>query len=61
MAIPKSNLENRREQMFPLMDDRDIARLRRFGEVRHFAPGDYVMKGGRRRLAQPLSLMVSST
>jgi len=46
MAEMTSTIETRRHQMFPKMDERDIARLRRFGEVRHFAPGAAIMKAG---------------
>jgi thioredoxin reductase (NADPH) len=39
-------LKNRREQMyFPLTDD-EIDRLRRFGEVRRFVSGDYLVHAG---------------
>jgi thioredoxin reductase (NADPH) len=46
MAETTSVLETRRDQMFPQLDDHDIARLRRFGEVRHFVNGDAIMKAG---------------
>jgi thioredoxin reductase (NADPH) len=39
-------MEARREQMFPVLDELDIARLKRFGEARHWSAGDYVMKAG---------------
>ena len=39
-------IEARREQMFPVLDEHDIARLRRFGEVRHYETGAPVMKTG---------------
>jgi len=42
----KSVLDTRREQMFPQMDAHDIARIRRFGTVRRFAPGASIMKAG---------------
>jgi len=32
--------------MFPHLDEHDIARLRRFGEIRHFADGTLIMKAG---------------
>src|SRR5476649_993239 len=38
--------ETRRHQMFPHLDASDIARLRRFGEVRIFADGAPIMKAG---------------
>ncbi|HEY5083000.1 MAG TPA: FAD-dependent oxidoreductase, partial [Rhizomicrobium sp.] len=43
-AVPV--IEARRAQMFPHLDEHDIARLRRFGEVRIFADGEPVMKAG---------------
>ena len=46
MADPTPITETRRHQMFPPLDDRDIARLRRFGEVRTFADGTPIMKAG---------------
>jgi thioredoxin reductase (NADPH) len=46
MADKASVLETRRHQMFPHLDEHDIARLRRFGEVHHFADGDAIMKAG---------------
>ena len=39
-------IEARREQMFPALDAHDIARLRRFGEVRHYESGSPLMKTG---------------
>ena len=39
-------IEARREQMFPVLDEHDIARLKRFGEVRHYDAGAPVMKTG---------------
>jgi thioredoxin reductase (NADPH) len=32
--------------MFPHLDEHDIARLRRFGEIRHFSDGTLIMKAG---------------
>ena len=32
--------------MFPHLDEHDIARLRRFGEIRHFPDGTLIMKAG---------------
>src|SRR5580658_2203739 len=46
MAAPPPVIEARREQMFPVLDDLDIARLKRFGETRHWPAGSYVMKAG---------------
>ncbi len=39
-------IEARRDQMFPVLDDMDIARLKRFGEVRHFPAGEFIVKAG---------------
>ncbi len=39
-------IEARREQMFPVLDANDIARLKRFGEIRHYDTGAAVMKVG---------------
>jgi len=41
-----STMESRRYQMFPHLSDLDIARLRRFGEVRDFPDGTTIMKAG---------------
>jgi thioredoxin reductase (NADPH) len=35
-----STIDSRREQMFPKLTPQEIDRLRRFGENRHYAPGD---------------------
>ena len=39
-----SVLETRRHQMFPQLDEHDIARLKRFGEICHFPDGTLIMK-----------------
>src|ERR1700743_351973 len=39
-------IEARREQMFPVLDQHDIARLERFGERRRYETGDTLMKTG---------------
>jgi thioredoxin reductase (NADPH) len=59
MADQTSTLETRRHQMFPHLDDRDIARLRRFGEVRRFADGAAIMKAG--QVAQGLAFVLNGT
>jgi len=46
MADKPPITETRRHQMFPHLDDHDIARLRRFGEVRIFPDGTPIMKAG---------------
>ncbi len=35
-----STIDTRREQMFPKLEPREIDRLRRFGTVRRYAPGE---------------------
>ena len=39
-------MEARREQMFPVLDDLDIARLKRFGEPRHYPARTVIVKAG---------------
>src|SRR5829696_7093247 len=39
-------LDTRREQMFPTLDSAEIKRLRRFGEVRSYGPGEALVKVG---------------
>src|SRR5471032_2401098 len=48
--------ETRRHQMFPHLDEHDIARLRRFGEVHTFADGMPIMKAG--EVAQGLAFVL---
>jgi thioredoxin reductase (NADPH) len=43
---PYSTLSTRRHQMFPALTDEEIDRLRRFGEVREWAPGDWLFRTG---------------
>ncbi len=38
-----STIETRRDQMFPKLRQEEIDRLRRFGEVRRYAPGDLLL------------------
>jgi thioredoxin reductase (NADPH) len=38
--------ESRRDQMFPVLAAQDIARLRRFGEVRHYRAGSAIVTAG---------------
>ena len=38
-----STIDTRHEQMFPKLTPREIDRLRRFGEVRRYAPGEALM------------------
>ncbi len=47
MAPPiQAVFEQRRDQTFPKLDPLEIDRVRRFGEVRSFAPGDRLMTAG---------------
>jgi thioredoxin reductase (NADPH) len=47
MASPKKSiLETRREQMFPRLESHEIERLCRFGEVRSYAAGEYLVRTG---------------
>ena len=46
MAKTSSIIEARRDQMFPVLDDLDIQRLKRFGEARHYPKDSLVMKAG---------------
>jgi thioredoxin reductase (NADPH) len=39
-------MKSRRDQMYFPLSDGEIERLRRFGEIRHFAPGDYMIRAG---------------
>ena len=55
----KSVVDTRRDQIFPILSDHDFARLRRFGEVRIFAPGTPIMKAG--EVASGLSFVLKGT
>jgi thioredoxin reductase (NADPH) len=47
MAEPISSvLDTRRDQAFPVLTSADIARLKRFGAERRYAPGDLVSRAG---------------
>ncbi|HEY7194022.1 MAG TPA: hypothetical protein VH439_09810, partial [Gemmatimonadales bacterium] len=41
-----STIDTRREQMFPKLEQREIDRLRRFGEIRLYAPGEALFVTG---------------
>ena len=43
-----SVLETRSAQAFPILQDGDITRLRRFGTERHYKQGDYVTRAGQK-------------
>jgi len=59
MGEQASVLETRRHQMFPHLDEHDIARLKRFGEIRHFPDGALIMKAG--ELAPGLVFVLQGT
>jgi thioredoxin reductase (NADPH) len=47
MSVPKQpTIEARRDQMFPTLERAEIDRVRRFGEVRHYAAGDALARVG---------------
>jgi thioredoxin reductase (NADPH) len=39
-------IDTRREQMFPKLTPGELARLHRFGDVRHYASGEPLLKTG---------------
>ena len=41
-----STLDQRRDQMFPKLRPEEIDRLRRFGEIRRYAPGELLFVTG---------------
>ncbi len=43
---PFSNLSTRRHQMFPVLTNEEITRLRRFGEAQHWNTGDFLFRAG---------------
>jgi len=47
MAEGKSVLETRRDQMFPQLAPQEIERLKRFGEIRHYAAGTLITRTGK--------------
>jgi thioredoxin reductase (NADPH) len=52
-------METRRHQMFPHLEEQDIARLRRFGEICHFPDGTLIMKAG--EVAAGLAFVLKGT
>ena len=47
MSVPtQSIIETRRHQMFPTLETPEIERVRRFGEVRSYGPGEALAKVG---------------
>ena len=45
IALP-TVFETRRDQVFPILDAAEIARIRRFGETRSYGAGDMVVRAG---------------
>jgi thioredoxin reductase (NADPH) len=47
MSFPApSTMDSRREQMFPVLNELEIQRLRRFGQLRSYEPGEALIKVG---------------
>jgi len=46
LTVKNSVIDGRREQRFPVLEDTEIDRIRRFGESRAFAAGDVVVRVG---------------
>ena len=57
MAIAPSIIDTRRHQMFPTLEPAEIARLRRFGELRTFGTGDVLARVG--EVGNGLSIILS--
>ena len=45
--VQSTTLETRRPQMFPVLEPAEIERLRRFGEPRSFAAGEFLVRAGK--------------
>ncbi len=54
---PRQSTDSRREQMFPILESSEIERLRRFGEPRHYAAGEALVRIG--ETGHGLTLVVS--
>jgi thioredoxin reductase (NADPH) len=48
MAVRPTVFDTRFDQMFPKLEPAEVDRMRRFGEVRNFASGDYLVRAGER-------------
>ena len=59
MAEKPSVIDTRRDQIFPVLGSHDFARLKRFGEIRSFAPGTALMKAG--EVAPGLAFVLKGT
>ncbi|TPN83581.1 cyclic nucleotide-binding domain-containing protein [Mesorhizobium sp. CU2] len=44
--VVSPTIANRRDQMFPILTDADIERMRRFGEARSYAAGEHMVTAG---------------
>jgi thioredoxin reductase (NADPH) len=56
MATHPSIRDTRSSQMFPVFEPREVDRLRRFGEVRHFGDGDFLARLGQTGLGLSIIL-----
>ena len=45
-AAPRTIIDTRYDQMFPSLEAADLKRLRRFGELRSYADGEYLVRAG---------------
>ncbi len=54
-----STIDARREQMFPKLEPREIDRLRRFGTVRRYAPGEALFVTG--EIAPGMSVLIKGS
>jgi len=59
MSDKPSIIDTRRDQMFPVLDVHDFGKLKRFGDERHFADGEALMKAG--EIAPGLAFVVTGT
>ena len=59
MAEKASGLDARRDQIFPVLDAHDFARLKRFGTVRRFPSGTAIMRAG--EVAPGLAFVLKGT
>src|SRR5579862_8153718 len=46
IVVAPTVFETRRDQVFPILDGADIARMKRFGEIRSYRAGDCVVRAG---------------
>ena len=55
--VVSPTIATRRDQMFPILSDADIERMRRFGEARGYAPAEHIVTAG--TIAPGLVLILS--